>query len=83
MPGLVPPASLIGNTAGGALVYNTWEYYNVQTLAPTLQAKTPPNVATYGAASETANGQPVWKSMNDSIAYFYQKRSVTSLVYFG
>lgn len=76
MPGLSPPASPIGNTAGGALVYNTWEYYDVQVLTPTLQPASPPNVATYGAAGETVNGQPVWKPMNDSILFFQQKRYV-------
>ena len=73
-PGVAPAASPIGNTATGALVYNTWEYYTVQALSPALQAQSPPNVATYGSVGETANGQPVWKPRNSSILYFAQER---------
>ncbi|KAI4236953.1 MAG: hypothetical protein L6R40_006005 [Gallowayella cf. fulva] len=63
---LVPVASNVGNTAGGALKYNAFAYSDHSTTALTLKVPCQPYCIGSGVTAQTTQGQPGWGLINST-----------------
>ena len=61
---LVPAASAIDGTAGGALYYNAFSYSNHATTAATLKVPSGNYCAGSGVTAQLEEGQRGWRTLN-------------------
>ncbi|KAL8678374.1 MAG: hypothetical protein Q9186_005268 [Xanthomendoza sp. 1 TL-2023] len=67
---LVPVASNVGNTAGGALKYDAFAYSDHSTTAVTLRVPSEPYCIGSGVTAQSTQGQPGWGLINSTYLYF-------------
>ncbi|KAL8803972.1 MAG: hypothetical protein Q9182_002844 [Xanthomendoza sp. 2 TL-2023] len=74
---LVPVASNVGNTAGGALKYDAFGYADHSTTATTLRVPSGSYCIGSGVTAQETRGQPGWGLINSTYLYFNE----TSIFY--
>ncbi|KAL8806236.1 MAG: hypothetical protein Q9200_005124 [Gallowayella weberi] len=67
---LVPVASNVGNTAGGALKYDAFAYADHSTTAVTLRVPSGSYCIGSGVTAQATQGQPGWGLINSTYLYF-------------
>ncbi|KAG6991420.1 hypothetical protein G7Y79_00052g087600 [Physcia stellaris] len=67
---LLPAASAINDTAGGALAYSAFSYSDHSTTAATLAVPSGKYCAGSGVTAQLQQGQRGWKGINSSVSYF-------------
>ena len=71
MPPTIPAFSTVGNTAGGALGYQAFNYGGSN--LPLLTPDTPPNAIANNAMHTLTDGPPLWRTINSTVLSFDEK----------